>query len=143
MKIERQVATNEADFASIDVILFEVGVIAALKAFTERTLIIHKLDERDRSVGPSNRIPASTDAHFHLLGSGWGGNRLRRHRCGELGLLLLEQLSNLPQLANDGISLVPTDCSSRSLWRRSNEALSLPSANLAELSLYGPATVSR
>src|SRR5208337_3779878 len=62
MKIERQVATHEAHFAGVDVVLFQLGKSIAVILAAERALIVGELNHGHRSVVAAHRVPARS--HF-------------------------------------------------------------------------------
>ena len=54
MKIERQVAANEAKSAGVNVILLELNESIRLEPLAEGTLVVGKLNQRERRVSAAH-----------------------------------------------------------------------------------------
>src|SRR5260370_30112649 len=68
MKIQRQIAANEAHLAGIDVILLQLHKCIRVELATERALVIGKLHYSDRRVVAAERIPSRSHTHLDLIG---------------------------------------------------------------------------
>src|SRR5713226_8006496 len=119
MKFERQIAANEADLASVDVVFLQFGISVGVEPLAIGALVVSELDKRDRRVGTAEGVPSVADAHLHFFWRRGRTGLLWCHHTRQLDLLLFEQLANLLQLRDDGIRLLLTDPRSEgwTTWR--------------------------
>jgi len=67
VKLQWQIAADEAHSSGLDVQLFQLGIGILMEAFAEGTLIVNKLYQGHRCIRAADEMPAAGDAHMYCL----------------------------------------------------------------------------